>query len=41
MLANANELLIEVGLLALPYSYFLLLKQMDIEEAVAVLSCFC
>jgi hypothetical protein len=41
MLANANELLIEDDLLALLYSYFLLLKQMDIEEAVAVLSCFC
>lgn len=41
MLANANELLIEIGLFALPYSYFLLLKQMDIEEAEAVLSCFC
>jgi hypothetical protein len=41
MLANANELLIEDDLLALLYSYFLLLKQMDIEEAEAVLSCFC
>jgi hypothetical protein len=41
MLANANELLIEDDLLALLYSDFLLLKQMDIEEAEAVLSCFC